>query len=128
MPDYGFSRAITWFKATAKKPLGIAPNIKKVSASEGAHVKTGNPLLLDQRDWTIREVEVVDRNVDYDLALLEAIVDRNKYDSLQPIPFISDCGTSLYSDQETVPDRLSQYRNEKPHCTGRPASSRRKSR
>ena len=86
-------------QGNCKKAFGHCPNIAKVSASEGTNRDNGNPILLDNRDWTIHDVEVVDRNVDNDIALLQAIVDRNKYESLQPIPFVSNC-KSFFVDQE----------------------------
>ena len=83
---------------TCEKPLGYCPKMK-LSASTGVDESNNSPILMDNRGRSIHEVEVVDRNKDYDLALLEVTVDREKYASVQPIPFISDCGT-LFIDQK----------------------------
>ena len=76
-----------------KKPFGHCPNIEQLSSSEGFHRENDNAILMNHRNWTIPEATVVDQDIGNDLALLEAIVDRDKYKNLQPIPFLSDCSS-----------------------------------
>ena len=76
-----------------QKPFGYCRNIESLSASEGFHRKNNNAILMNHRGWTIREAAVIDYDLGNDLALLEAIVDRDKYQDLQPIPRLSNCST-----------------------------------
>ena len=76
-----------------QKTFGYCRNIESLSASEGFHHKNDNAILLNHRGWTIHEAAVIDYDLGNDLALLEAIVDRDKYTDLQPIPRLFNCST-----------------------------------
>ena len=78
-------------QGNCQRAFGYCEKIKKITASEGINTKNDNPILMDQRDWTIQEVHVIDRHVDYDIALLGATADREKYRLLTPIFMVSDC-------------------------------------
>ena len=78
-------------QGNCKRTFGFCPNIATLSGSEGYDADRDNPVLLNQRGWTIHEVEVIDRNVAADIALIGATVDRETYRDLQPIPFMPNC-------------------------------------
>ena len=69
-----------------------------LSASEGFDIATRDYILMDRHRRTIYEIEVFKRSAKRDLAMFWALVDRAKYESIQPIPF-GNCD-KLYTDEE----------------------------
>ena len=89
------------------EPLGYCQNML-LTGSFGVDTQEYNYIRTDYRDRSIHQVTVIKRHKDSDLALLEAIVDGKKYESLQPIPQIGSCN-EISPGQEALPDWLPKY-------------------
>ncbi len=69
-----------------------------LSASVGFDRETRSNILMDRKERTIYEARITNRAPKYDLTVLKVTVDRDKYESIQPIP-LANCN-ELYMDEE----------------------------